>query len=91
LNKFVENIFTCFPGYIQTASAYALDKGDRYITEFRNELRNRKALLEKKIGEIDAFDPPHIEGVFYAFPRYTTRIKSVIFPKCCLKNMALLS
>src|SRR5208282_1103222 len=35
INKFLENTVTCYPPFIQTASAYALDKCDKYITEFR--------------------------------------------------------
>ena len=76
INKFLENTVTCFPPFIQKASAYALDNGDRYISEFRNELENRKRLMEKKIGEIDALDPFKTEGAFYAFPRYAKKMRS---------------
>jgi len=89
INKFLENTFTCFPPYIQTASAYALNKGDGYISEFRNELGKRKELLEKKIGEIDAFEPPKIEGAFYAFPRYTTKMKSREISKMLLEKQGV--
>ena len=77
INKFLENTITCYPPFIQKASAYALDKCDRYISEFRNELEGRKRLLEKKISEIEELEPPKIEGAFYAFPRYSTRMKSL--------------
>jgi len=76
INKFLENTVTCFPPFIQKASAYALDNGDKYILEFRTEMGNRKRLLEKKMGEIDALEPYRTEGAFYAFPQYTKKMKS---------------
>ena len=76
INKFLENTVTCFPPFIQKASAHALDNGDKYISEFRTEMGNRKRLLEKKMGEIDALEPYRTEGAFYAFPQYTKKVKS---------------
>jgi len=76
INKLLENTVTCFPPFIQKASAYALDKGDKYILEFRRELENRKKLLERKMSEIDALEPYKTEGAFYAFPRYTKKMQS---------------
>jgi aspartate aminotransferase len=76
INKFLENTVTCFPPFIQKASAYALDNGDKYISEFRTELENRKRLLEKKMSEIGALEPYRTEGAFYAFPRYTKKMRS---------------
>jgi aspartate/methionine/tyrosine aminotransferase len=93
INKFLENTVTCFPPFIQTASAYALDKCDRYIAEFRTELESRKRLLEKKISEVDALEPPKIEGAFYAFPKYTLKMPSrqltkVMLDKCGVAVLA---
>ncbi|MGA2628161.1 MAG: aminotransferase class I/II-fold pyridoxal phosphate-dependent enzyme [Candidatus Bathyarchaeia archaeon] len=76
INKFLENTVTCFPPFIQKASAYALDNGDKYIAKFRTELENRKKLLASKIEEIDALEPYKTEGAFYAFPRYTKKMRS---------------
>jgi aspartate/methionine/tyrosine aminotransferase len=76
INKFLENTVTCFPPFIQKAAAYALDNGDKYISEFRTELGNRKRLLERKIAEIEALEPSVGEGAFYAFPRYTVKMPS---------------
>ncbi|MGP8127412.1 MAG: pyridoxal phosphate-dependent aminotransferase [Candidatus Bathyarchaeia archaeon] len=76
INKFLENTFTCYPPFIQTASAYALDKCDKYITEFRNELENRKKLMYRKMDEIDALEPTKTEGAFYAFPSYRGKMQS---------------
>jgi aspartate/methionine/tyrosine aminotransferase len=93
INKFLENTVTCYPPFIQTACAYALDKCDRYISEFRNELESRKRLLEKKISEINTLEPPKIEGAFYAFPRYTMKMRSreltkVLLEKCGVAVLA---
>jgi aspartate/methionine/tyrosine aminotransferase len=76
INKFLENTITCYPPFIQKASAFALDNGDKYISEFRTELADRKRLLERKIEEIDALEPYRTEGAFYSFPRYTKKIRS---------------
>ena len=76
INKFLENTITCYPPFIEKASAYALDNGDKYIAEFKAELENRKRLLERKIGEIHALEPYSTEGAFYAFPKYTKKMKS---------------
>ncbi len=69
MNKFVENALTCFPPFIQQASAYALDHGDRFIAEFKREYTARKRLMGDKISEIKWLELPPIEGSFYAFPR----------------------
>ena len=76
INKFLENTITCYPPFIEKASAFALDNGDRYITEFRAELENRRQLLARKIGEVQALEPYKTEGAFYSFPRYDKKIKS---------------
>ena len=76
INKFLENTITCYPPFIEKASAFALDNGDRYITEFRAELENRRQLLARKIGEVQALEPYKTEGAFYSFPRYNKKIKS---------------
>jgi len=89
INKFLENTVTCFPPFIQKASAYALDKCDRYISEFRNELESRKRLLEKKISEIDTLEPSKIEGAFYAFPRYTIKMRSRELTKVLLDKYGI--
>ncbi len=68
MNKFVENALTCFPPFIQQASAYALNHGDRFIAEFKKEYATRKRLMEEKISEIKQLELPSIEGSFYAFP-----------------------
>jgi aspartate/methionine/tyrosine aminotransferase len=89
INKFLENTITCFPPYIQTASAYALDNCEKYISQFRSELEGRKRLLEKKIHEIDELEAPKIEGAFYAFPRYTTKMRSRELTKVLLEKMGV--
>jgi aspartate aminotransferase len=76
VNKLLENTLTCFPPFIQHASAYALDHGDKFIQIFRDELRKRRKLMMEKIEEIRQFSATMPDGAFYVFPRYKTRIKS---------------
>ncbi len=92
MNKFVENTLTCFPPFIMHASAYALQNGDRFIEDFRRQYKLRRALLLERISEISELDVGEIEGAFYAFPSYTTRLDSRELCKRLLEsqNVALL-
>jgi aspartate aminotransferase len=76
MNRFLENTLTCFPTFIQSASAYALTNGDRHIAKFRYELRKRRKLMASLIKEIDSLDYSETEGAFYAFPSYASRSSS---------------
>jgi aspartate/methionine/tyrosine aminotransferase len=76
INKFIENTLTCFPPFIQKAAVYALENGEDYVREFREEFSKRKKLLDARMQEIDALIPNKVEGAFYAFPRYTTEMNS---------------
>src|SRR5579863_636624 len=70
VNKFFENTLSCFPSFIQRASAYALENCDDSIRKFRDELSVRRDLMQKRIGEVDALTGNKIEGTFYAFPSF---------------------
>jgi aspartate/methionine/tyrosine aminotransferase len=76
VNRFLETAVTCFPPFIQAASAYALRNGERYTIKFRDELRKRRALLEKALSEIPALECQNIEGAFYGFPSFKMRAGS---------------
>jgi aspartate/methionine/tyrosine aminotransferase len=76
INKFLENTITCYPPFIEKASAFALDNGDKYIAEFKKELENRNKLMEKKMHEIEQLEPFKTEGAFYAFPKYKAKMLS---------------
>jgi aspartate/methionine/tyrosine aminotransferase len=71
INKFIENTVTCFPPFIEKASAFALNEGDQYIEEFKKEYELRKERIESKIKQIDALKLNSIEGAFYAFPSFS--------------------
>jgi aspartate/methionine/tyrosine aminotransferase len=93
VNRLFENTLTCFPPFIQKASAFALDNCDARIAEFRNELAKRKKALEEMIGGIDALEANEIEGTFYAFPKLRVRMSSRDLSVRLLeeKNVALLA
>ncbi len=76
VNRFLETAVTCFPPFIQAASAYALRNCERYTTGFREELRKRRALLEEALSEIPELECHKVEGAFYGFPRYKMRLGS---------------
>jgi len=76
INRFLETAVTCFPPFIQAASAYALRNCDRYTRGFREELRRRRALLEEGLSEIPALESQKVEGAFYGFPKLRVRLGS---------------
>lgn len=92
INKLVENTMTCFPGFIQRASAFAIKFGDKYIEKFRDEFRKRRDFTFKRLKEMKNIEIKSIEGAFYAFPRYFTKIKSIDVSKRLLNeyNVALM-
>jgi len=92
INRFLETAVTCFPPFIQAASAYALRNCERYTVEFREELRRRRAILEEGLSEIPALEGEKVEGAFYGFPRYRARLGSKVVAKRLLneQNVAVL-
>lgn len=76
MNKLLEHTVTCYPPFIMHASAYALEKGDKFIEQFKKEYVKRRSLINDRMSEIAALVPTEIEGSFYAFPSYRMRMKS---------------
>jgi aspartate aminotransferase len=92
INRFLENTMTCFPPFIQAASAYALLRCDRYVSRFREELRRRRGMLEEIMVEIPMLECQRTEGAFYNFPRFKPRTRSVRLARALLEkeNVAVL-
>ncbi len=74
--KVMDHSFSCYPPFIQKASAYALKNGDEFIRKFQGEFREKRDFVEKRLAEIDGMVSSPIEGAFYAFPRYGHKICS---------------
>lgn len=92
MNRFLENTMTCFPQFIQSASAYAILNCDKYIAQFREELRKRRKLLHEKLSRIPSLEYEETEGAFYSFPRFNFPIPSTELSKRLLDehNVAIL-
>jgi aspartate aminotransferase len=92
VNRFLETAVTCFPPFIQAASAYALRNCERYTAEFREELRRRRRILEEGLSEIPALQSEKVEGAFYGFPKYRGHVGSMAVAKRLLNehNVAVL-
>jgi len=92
INRFLETAVTCFPPFIQAASAYALRNCERYTVEFREELRKRRAVLEEGLSKIPALESEKVEGAFYGFPKYRARLSSKVVARRLLdeQNVAVL-
>jgi len=69
INKYLENVITCFPPFIQKASEYALDHGESIIENQKKEYEFKRKLISEKLDHIPGLIPNEIEGAFYAFPK----------------------
>lgn len=92
INKFLEHTVSCFPPFIEKASAYALNNCDNSILEFRRTYEEKRDLLLEKIQAIPELEGNPIEGAFYAFPRYKKSTNSIEFSRTLLEkeNVAVL-
>jgi len=69
INKFLENILTCFPPFIQAAAEYALDNGDDMIEVQKREYLSKRKLVMEKLETFSRLELNDIQGAFYAFPK----------------------
>lgn len=74
--KVMDHTFSCYPPFVQHASAYALRHGDKFVRKFQSEFREKRDLIEKRLRGIHGVVSSPIEGAFYAFPRYEKSIGS---------------
>ena len=92
LARFMEHAFTCFPPFIQHASAVALNSQDHEIEEFRKEFHEKRNLAFRRLKEIPNIEVNSVEGAFYIFPKYNLKIKSIEMSRSLLSqyNVAVL-
>ena len=92
INRFVEHTVSCFPAFIQVASAYALRSPGRDTSRFRDELKNRRDLIQSLMKKVPRLDFLPAEGAFYSFPKYDARLSSIPFAQRLLasKGVAVL-
>lgn len=74
--RVIEHTYTCSPPFIQKASAFALQHGDRFVEEFRMDFRRKRDHADKRISEIPELTSTGVEGAFYVFPSYDLPVKS---------------
>jgi aspartate/methionine/tyrosine aminotransferase len=74
MNKFLENTVTCFPPFIEQASAFALNNCDRQISDFKKMYEKRRNSFVETLSMIKGLECNSIEGAFYAFPKYDKRL-----------------
>ncbi|MDH2901226.1 MAG: pyridoxal phosphate-dependent aminotransferase [archaeon] len=92
VNKFLEHTVSCFPPFIEKASAYALNNCDSNILEFKKAYKERRDFISEKLEEIPSLKSNPIEGAFYAFPKYASDVNSINLSKNLLQkeNVAVL-
>lgn len=86
MNKFVEHSISCFPPFIQHASAYALRRGRAHMERFQRELRARRALINGMMEKMPRLSFTSAEGAFYAYPKYDARLGSQEFSRMLLES-----
>lgn len=86
LNRFVEHTMSCFPPFIEAASAYALTKGEKHTRQFRAELLKRRGLLERGMRRSSRLNFQRTEGAFYSFPNYDAKLGDVRFCRTLLRE-----
>lgn len=68
-----------------TATQYAILEGMRIRKTFRatmlEEFRGRRDLAMRKLSEIPSFETPPVQGAFYVFPRYSSKVPSEEYAK----------
>lgn len=84
--RVLEHTYTCSPPFIQKASAYALRDGDVFIREFRNDFTKKREHVMDRLSRIEGMKTYPIEGAFYAFPSYDTKMKSQDLAKALLNK-----
>ncbi len=92
INTFIENTVTCFPPFIQAASAYAIKNGRRFTEQFRDELKARRKLTEEALDRIDSITYTRSQGAFYSFPSYQSPLSSTELSQRLLRrnNLAII-
>ncbi len=76
LGRYMDQAVTCFPPFIQHASAFALDNMDSKIEEFRKDLQKKRDFVTRRLSEIPGIKVPSVEGAFYMFPSYELELDS---------------
>lgn len=87
--KFLENTVTCFPPFIQVASAYALRNGEKFVKPLLADfMKNRKIIIDE-LSDFDDMEFNEPEGAFYIFPSYRVKIKSTEFANNLLSQKSI--
>lgn len=76
LVKYMDQAVTCFPPFVQHASAFALDNMDKKIEEFRKDLHKKRDFVVQRLKQIPGLRVNAVEGAFYMFPEYSLNMNS---------------
>ncbi len=92
MSRFLEHSYTSYPPFIQKASAFALLNGDRFISRFVAELRQRRKIAEEALARVKGLEPYKADGAFYLFPKFPGKKPSIEVSKELLlrEGLALL-
>lgn len=89
LAKYMDHAATCFPPFIQHASAVALDTLDWKVEEFRKDFSRKRDYVVKRLAEIPGIHPNEAEGAFYMFPGYDADSSSLDIARGLLNDCSV--
>ncbi len=89
LSRFMDQAFTCFPPFIQHASALALDSMDARVEEFRKDLEKKREYIMKRLREVPELKVNRADGAFYMFPAFDANMKSYDVAMSLLKDYSV--
>ena len=89
LIKYLENTVTCFPPFIQLASAFALRNTDRLVRPLLEDFRKNRRIIIEELSGFNGIDFIEPEGAFYVFPSYRLKIKSTVFANNLLNTKSI--
>lgn len=84
--RVLEHTYTCSPPFIQKASAYALQNGEKFVDEFRKDFKKKRDHVKSRLDKMNTLSQGPIEGAFYAFPAYSKKKNSTEFSKELLER-----
>jgi alanine-synthesizing transaminase len=63
----------CAPTPAQRAAAEALKQGEGFVESVKEEMRKRRDLFAKLVGEVEGLELAKPQATFYAYPRLTAK------------------
>lgn len=87
--KYMDHAVTCFPPFIQHASAVALDTMDDRVESFRLDFQKKREFAQRRLSDISGITLNSAEGAFYLFPGYDAKVPSLDIANSLLEDYSV--